>query len=245
MVAAAHRGARHPALPGATSGSRRARARSCRRRASTLPAGGTERAVVEQSRDGRTLDDFARRRTRGLSADETALLALLRSWRIPARARPAGAMKDRQGRPPRAARATALGTGEPLLPTPVPVPGGSGRETSPAFRIRGRVVSALHGRRAEPREAGRPPGAPLLLEPALGSGPPHVEPRRVVRRDREEATPRRAGGHRRKRGARTGIDVSTVPTLVLLRGKTVVDRLDGRATGKQISRMISPHVVAR
>jgi len=36
-----------------------------------------------------------------------------------------------------------------------------------------------------------------------------------------------------------------VPTLVLLRGKTVVDRLDGRATGKQISRMISPHVVAR
>jgi len=41
------------------------------------------------------------------------------------------------------------------------------------------------------------------------------------------------------------LDVSTVPTLVLLRGKTVVDRLDGRATGKQISRMISPHVVAR
>ena len=35
------------------------------------------------------------------------------------------------------------------------------------------------------------------------------------------------------------LDVSTVPTLVLLRGKTVVDRLDGRATGKQISRMIS------
>ena len=41
------------------------------------------------------------------------------------------------------------------------------------------------------------------------------------------------------------LDVSTVPTLVLLRGKTVVDRLDGRATGKQILRMISPHVVAR
>ena len=41
------------------------------------------------------------------------------------------------------------------------------------------------------------------------------------------------------------LDVSTVPTLVLLRGKEVVDRLDGRATGKQISRMISPHVVAR
>ena len=39
-------------------------------------------AVVEQWRDGRTLDDFARRSMRGLSADETALLALLRSWRI-------------------------------------------------------------------------------------------------------------------------------------------------------------------
>ena len=41
------------------------------------------------------------------------------------------------------------------------------------------------------------------------------------------------------------LDVSTVPTLVLLHGKKVVDRLDGRATGKQISRMISSHVVAR
>lgn len=41
------------------------------------------------------------------------------------------------------------------------------------------------------------------------------------------------------------LDVSTVPTLVLLRGRTVLDRLDGRATGKQISRMISPHVAAR
>jgi DNA topoisomerase-1 len=46
-------------------------------------------AVVEQWLDGRTLDDFARRRKRGLSADETALLALLRSWRIRrARGRP-------------------------------------------------------------------------------------------------------------------------------------------------------------
>ena len=39
-------------------------------------------AVIEQWRDGRTLDDFARRKARGLSVDETALLALLRSWRI-------------------------------------------------------------------------------------------------------------------------------------------------------------------
>src|SRR4029079_12710759 len=110
----------------------------------------------------------------------------------------------RQGRPPRAARATARGTGEPLLPTPVRLPGWSGGETGPAFRIRSRVVSAVHGRRAERTEAGRPPGAPLLLEPALGPGPTHVEPRRMVRRDREEAAPRRAGGYRRKRGARAG-----------------------------------------
>lgn len=41
------------------------------------------------------------------------------------------------------------------------------------------------------------------------------------------------------------LEVSTVPTLVLLKGRTVLDRLDGRATGKQISRMISPHVAAR
>ena len=39
-------------------------------------------AVVEQWREGRTLADFARRNARGLTADETALLALLRSWRI-------------------------------------------------------------------------------------------------------------------------------------------------------------------
>ncbi len=38
-------------------------------------------AVIEQWRDGRTLDAFTRPK-RGLSGDETALLALLRSWRI-------------------------------------------------------------------------------------------------------------------------------------------------------------------
>jgi len=38
------------------------------------------------------------------------------------------------------------------------------------------------------------------------------------------------------------LEVSTVPTVVLLRGKTVLGRLDGRATGKQIARLISPHV---
>ena len=41
------------------------------------------------------------------------------------------------------------------------------------------------------------------------------------------------------------LEVSTVPTLVLLRGRKVLDRLDGRATGKQISRMISPHMASR
>jgi DNA topoisomerase I len=53
-------------------------------------------AVVEQWRDGRTLDDFTRRRAGGLSADETALLALLRSWRI-RRARGSKPTKTRRG----------------------------------------------------------------------------------------------------------------------------------------------------
>ena len=43
----------------------------------------------------------------------------------------------------------------------------------------------------------------------------------------------------------SALGVSTVPSLVLMKGRTVLDRLDGRATGKQISRMISPHVAAR
>lgn len=38
------------------------------------------------------------------------------------------------------------------------------------------------------------------------------------------------------------LDVSTVPTLVLLRGRTVLGRLDGRATGNDISRLIRPHI---
>ena len=44
-------------------------------------------AVVEQWRDGRTLEDFRERRlrvvtVRGLENEEAALLSLLRSWRI-------------------------------------------------------------------------------------------------------------------------------------------------------------------
>lgn len=39
-------------------------------------------AVIEQWRQGRTLDDIDVRRKRGLSRDEAALLTLLRSWRL-------------------------------------------------------------------------------------------------------------------------------------------------------------------
>lgn len=38
------------------------------------------------------------------------------------------------------------------------------------------------------------------------------------------------------------LDVSAVPTLVLLRGRKVLGRLDGRATGTDITRLIRPHV---
>lgn len=36
--------------------------------------------------------------------------------------------------------------------------------------------------------------------------------------------------------------VSTVPSLVLLKGRKVVGRLDGRVTGHEINRLIRPHV---
>ena len=38
--------------------------------------------------------------------------------------------------------------------------------------------------------------------------------------------------------------VSVVPTLVLVRGKSVVDRLDGRASAPKIESMLEPHLVA-
>jgi thioredoxin-like negative regulator of GroEL len=38
------------------------------------------------------------------------------------------------------------------------------------------------------------------------------------------------------------LDVSTIPALVLLRGPEVVGRLEGRATGTDITRLIGPHV---
>ena len=41
------------------------------------------------------------------------------------------------------------------------------------------------------------------------------------------------------------LDVSTVPTLVLMRGRKILGRLDGRATGNDITRLIRPHLASR
>jgi thioredoxin-like negative regulator of GroEL len=38
------------------------------------------------------------------------------------------------------------------------------------------------------------------------------------------------------------LDVSVVPTLVLLRGRKVLGRLDGRVTGNDITRLIRPYL---
>ena len=38
------------------------------------------------------------------------------------------------------------------------------------------------------------------------------------------------------------LGVSTIPSLVLVRGRKILGRLDGRATGTDISRLIRPHV---
>lgn len=38
------------------------------------------------------------------------------------------------------------------------------------------------------------------------------------------------------------LKVSSVPTVVLLRGRKILGRLDGRATGTDISQLIRPHV---
>jgi thioredoxin-like negative regulator of GroEL len=37
--------------------------------------------------------------------------------------------------------------------------------------------------------------------------------------------------------------VTTVPTLVLVKGKRVVDRIDGRASAPKIESMLEPHLV--
>jgi thioredoxin-like negative regulator of GroEL len=41
------------------------------------------------------------------------------------------------------------------------------------------------------------------------------------------------------------LGVSDVPTLVLLRGRRVLGRLEGRVTGGDINRLIGPHVATR
>ena len=41
------------------------------------------------------------------------------------------------------------------------------------------------------------------------------------------------------------LGVSAVPALVLVRGPDELGRLEGRATGRQIERLIRPHVAAR
>jgi len=38
------------------------------------------------------------------------------------------------------------------------------------------------------------------------------------------------------------LEVSVVPSLVLLRGSNVLGRIEGRATGNDITRLIAPHV---
>ena len=40
------------------------------------------------------------------------------------------------------------------------------------------------------------------------------------------------------------LDVSTVPTLVLMRDRKVLGRLVGRATGNEISRLVGPHLTS-
>jgi thioredoxin-like negative regulator of GroEL len=39
-------------------------------------------------------------------------------------------------------------------------------------------------------------------------------------------------------------NVETVPTLALVKGKRVVERLEGRASAPRIERMLEPHLVA-
>jgi thioredoxin len=41
------------------------------------------------------------------------------------------------------------------------------------------------------------------------------------------------------------LGVSTVPALVLVHDRSVIGRLEGRATGRQIERLIRPHVAPK
>jgi thioredoxin-like negative regulator of GroEL len=41
------------------------------------------------------------------------------------------------------------------------------------------------------------------------------------------------------------LQVRTIPSLVLVRDRAVVGRIEGRATGREIERLILPHVAAK
>jgi len=41
------------------------------------------------------------------------------------------------------------------------------------------------------------------------------------------------------------LQVTTVPSLVLVRDRAVVGRIEGRATGREIERLIPPHVALK
>lgn len=41
------------------------------------------------------------------------------------------------------------------------------------------------------------------------------------------------------------LEVNTVPSLVLVSGSEVLGRLEGRSTGREIERLIRPHVAAK
>ncbi len=47
------------------------------------------------------------------------------------------------------------------------------------------------------------------------------------------------------KGAMSALEVRTIPALVLLRGREVLGRLEGRATGRQIERLIRPHLAEK
>lgn len=46
-------------------------------------------------------------------------------------------------------------------------------------------------------------------------------------------------------GLMQALEVTTVPALVLVQDRSVIGRLEGRATGRQIERLIRPHVAAK
>jgi len=46
-------------------------------------------------------------------------------------------------------------------------------------------------------------------------------------------------------GLMQALGVTIVPALVLVQDRSVIGRLEGRATGRQIERLIRPHVAAK